>query len=193
MYKHIFVSISIVMTLFVACSRKEKATVDVSGIDFAEGDLVFRRGLGAKSRAVLVADVDGVYSHSGIVVKQDTAFMIVHITPGEREEGVTEDRIKMETPERFFSADRAQHGAVYRLPDSLNILTDAAQHAIRLYNKGILFDHDYTLKDTTTMYCTEFVSYVYQLAGKNIVTSADDHIFPSNIYENKEFSIIYKF
>lgn len=184
----------IAIVLFAACSRKEEATVDMSGIDFAEGDLVFRRGLGAKSHAVVAADVGGVYSHSGIVVKSDSGFMIVHISPGEREVGEIEDRIKMETPGLFFAADRAQHGAVYRLQESLNICTAAAQQAVRLHSKGVRFDHDYLLNDSTEMYCTELMWYVYRLAGKDITNGKyDTHIFPSAIYENKELSIIYKF
>jgi hypothetical protein len=203
--KLLVASISIIaIVLFAACSRKDTAAVDVSGIDFAEGDLVFRRGLSAKSHAVLTADPEGIYSHSGIVVKQDSSFMIVHLTPGEREKDETEDRIKMETPEQFFAADRSEHGAVYRLRDSLTVLSTAAQQAVRLWHKGVLFDHDYELNDSTKMYCTELVWYVYLLAGKdvtdgrrsevaNVPMFSGVYIFPSDIYRNEEFSVIYKF
>jgi hypothetical protein len=169
-----------------------------------EGDLVFRRGIGVKSRAVLSADTAGIYSHSGIVVKLDSGCRIIHITPGEREEGEKEDRIKVESPETFFAADRAEHGAVYRMKDAENYTAEAARHAKRLLEKGVLFDHDYVLEDTTQLYCTELIWYVYQLAGKDITNGKRSelnnfplfsgvYIFPSNLYNNKEFKLIYKF
>jgi hypothetical protein len=195
--------VGIIIILFCACSHKEPAA-DLSGVDLAEGDLVFRKGRGIKSEAVLQADTSGIYSHSGIVVKQNSTFMIVHVTPGEREKEEKVDRIKMETPEQFFSADRAQCGAIYRLSDSLNVPSAAAQQAVRLWNKGILFDHDYVLEDSTKMYCTELVWYAYQLAGKDITNGKRSeivnfplfsgiYIFPSDICKNNEFSLIYKF
>jgi hypothetical protein len=206
MKKLLVASLSIhIVVLFATCSHKGETAVDVGNIDFAEGDLVFRHGVSAKSQVVLAADPEGIYSHSGIVVKQDSGFMIVHVTPGEREKDETEDRIKMETPEQFFATDRAQHGAVYRLQDSLNALSStAARQAVRLWHKGVLFDHDYVLSDSTKMYCTELVWYVYLLAGKDITNGnrsevaglplfSGEHIFPSNIYNNEDFSIIYKF
>ncbi len=193
--------------LFGGCfnaSNDRKTGVDVSRIDFAEGDLVFRRGLGVKSEAVLSADTEGLYSHSGVVVRQDSSFRIVHLTPGERESGETVDRIKMDSPEEFFSADRAQYGAVYRLSDSTNIPAQAAGQALRLLQKGILFDHDYLLGDSTQMYCTEFVWYIYLLEGKDITNGSRSelynvpmfsgiYILPSDIYKNGEFSLIYNF
>jgi hypothetical protein len=189
--------------LLTDCSHRKTAT-DFSPIPLEEGDLVFRRGIGVKSRAVLSADTVGIYSHSGIVVRQDLGYRIIHITPGERENGEKEDRIKMETPETFFAADRAEHGAVYRMKDARNYTTEAASHAKRLLEKGVLFDHDYVLEDTTQLYCTELIWYVYLLAGKDITDGKRSelnnfplfsgvYIFPSDLYNNDEFKLIYKF
>lgn len=197
------IGLSIILALS-GCSPNSETAVVASEIDLAEGDLVFRRGLGAKSRAVLTADPEGFYSHSGIVVKPDSTFMIVHVTPGERGAGEMADRIKMETPEQFFARDRAQYGAVYRLTDSLDMLSTAARQAVRLWHKGVLFDHEYVLSDSTKMYCTELVWYVYQLAGKDITNGkrsevtnmplfSNSYIFPSDIYKNENISLIYKF
>jgi hypothetical protein len=196
-------TILLIITGFNACShRKEKNPVET--VDFVEGDLVFRKGFGPKTEAVIQADTLGIYSHAGIVVRQDSVFRIVHITPGERAKGETVDRIKIESPEVFFGSDRAQYGAVYRLHDGLSCPAKAAQHALRLLHKGIIFDHDYRLNDTTKMYCAEFVWYAYQLAGtdisfgkrselENIPLYSGVYIFPSDIYRNSEFKLIYKF
>jgi len=179
--------------------------IDWHTVDFQEGDIVFRRGIGAKSNAVLFADKEGMYSHMGIIVKPDSVFMVVHITPGEREKGEKEDKIKMELPEQFFASDRAQNGAVVRLKeDSLEYAGRAAQEAYRLYRKRILFDHDYSLEDSVKMYCSEMVWHAYLSAGKDISCGrrskiesspiyAGTYIFPSDIFKNDELTLIYKF
>jgi hypothetical protein len=193
-----------VIGLIGSCSRNEKMA-DISNIDFREGDIVFRRGRGVKSEAVLHVDTAGLYSHSGIVVKCDSAFMIIHITPDEREAGETEDRIKMEPPETFFAPDRAKFGSVYRLPDdTLNMAKTAAEQALRLWKRGVVFDHDYVLDDSTQMYCTELVWHVYRMAGKDITNNSRSeivnvplfsgvYILPSDIYSNKELVIVFSF
>jgi len=99
-----------------ACLQKH--TNSFENIAFQQGDLVFRKGTGAKSQAVLHVDSSGVYSHVGIAVLTDSVFRIVHITPGERTKDETVDRIKMEPVSEFWQHDKAQHGAVYRLKDN---------------------------------------------------------------------------
>ncbi|MDR2839754.1 MAG: hypothetical protein LBV75_00590 [Paludibacter sp.] len=194
----------ITVAIFLLCACQHRETTRLSDMAFAEGDLVFRRGNGVKSRAVLHADSSGVYSHSGMIVLHDSAFMVVHITPGERAQGDTADVIKMETPQQFFASQRAKHGAVYRLKnDSLNISKKAAQEILRLWKKSITFDHDYNLDDSTQMYCTELIYYAYSLAGKDITDGkrskmnapmySGTYIFPSDIYKNSNLILINKF
>ena len=188
---------------FFNCSDK-KSKIDLSTVRFEEGDIVFRKGIGAKSNAVLHADKNGIYSHVGIIVKRDSVFMVIHITPGEREEGENEDKIKIELPEQFFSAERAQYGAVIRLKDSLEYSANAAHEAFRLLEEGILFDHDYLLEDSEKMYCTEMIWHAYLSGGKDITRGRRSvienfplysgiYIFPSDVFDNEEFTLIYKF
>ena len=185
--------------IFVSCLQKQENPFE--NVKFQQGDLIFRKGTGIKSQAVLHADSLGAYSHTGIIVFQDSMFQVVHITPDERENGETVDKIKIEPISDFWRKDRAKHGAVYRLKDN-GLGEKAAQQALRLLQKGILFDHNYLLNDTTEMYCTEFVWYSYQKAGKDISNGkrstlggfyAGTYIFPSDIYSNDEFVLIYKF
>jgi hypothetical protein len=181
----------------------ESTRGNISTVDFQNGDIVFRKGVGAKTRAIIYADTGGIYSHTGIVVSTPDGFKIIHITPGERKKGETVDRIRIENIEDFFSKNRAGHGAVYRLSANKSTAHTAAKHALRLLRNDILFDHNYKLDDTTTMYCTEFVYYVYKLSGKDITFGkrttvnapmySGIYIFPSDIYENKELELIYKF
>jgi hypothetical protein len=187
-----------------ATSIAAKRTVsNISKVNFQNGDIVFRKGTGTKTRAVLYADTNGIYSHSGIVVSTTNSFKIIHITPGEREKDETADFIKIENIEDFFANNRARHGAVYRLSYNTQIKSAAAEHALRLLNKKISFDHKYNLDDTATMYCTELIYYVYKLAGKDITHGkrstinapmySGTYILPSDIYKNNEFELIYKF
>lgn len=72
-----------------ACDRQVERVCPSSA--FAEGDVAFRRGCGGKSAVVLRVDSSGIYSHCGIVVRQDSTFMIVHVAPGERNVGESEE------------------------------------------------------------------------------------------------------
>ena len=190
----------IIIFLFISCSQKQQKSFE--NIEFQQGDLVFRKGMGVKSRTVLHIDSLGAYSHTGIVVLKDSIFQVVHITPGERENGEKVDKIKIESISEFWQKNKAEHGAIYRLKDN-SLGEIAAQQALRLLQKEILFDHDYKLNDTTEMYCTELVWYSYLQTGKDIsfgkrsvVNSPlckGTYIFPSDIYTDNEFILIYKF
>jgi len=193
----------VAILILASCSKNEKRFF-LSDWQFSEGDIVFRRGIGAKSTAVLRVDKEGLYSHVGIIVKLDSVFMVVHITPGEREKGETEDRIKIEAPELFFCPFKAQSGAVIRLKDSLEYAEMAAHEAYRLFQQVILFDHNYLLEDTTKMYCTELIWRSYLSGNKDITQGrrsvlenfplfSGTYIFPSDIYVNDEFSLIYNY
>jgi len=194
-------TVGIVLLTIIACT-KQTGSHQFGNIALAEGDLIFRKGIGAKSRAVLNADSAGIYSHSGIIVRKDSGFYVVHITPGERKEGERYDKIKAEPIGEFWSKDKAQNGAIYRLKNNAPC-SQAGRQALRLLQKGILFDHDYELGDTTQMYCTELIWYVYRQAGidithgkrsrLNVPLYSGTYIFPSDIYKNKDFQLIYKF
>lgn len=82
-----------------------------------EGDVVFRRGGGLVSRAVLAADRGGVYSHVGVVARVAGALMVVHVVPGEPDSLGVQDVMKIETPLEFFAPRKAGRGAVMRLRD----------------------------------------------------------------------------
>ena len=187
----------------VGCHRSKQVLIPYQQLD--EGDLVFRRGSGAKSQAVLYADKTGKYSHVGIIVKDGSEFMVVHITPGERSAGETEDKIKMERLEVFFARDKAQQGAILHFIDSSECSQQAAQHAKMFFEKEILFDHDYNLDDSIKMYCSEMVWRAYLKAGRDITEQRRSevpqefpifsgiYIFPSDIYQNKYLTIVYEF
>jgi hypothetical protein len=170
-----------------------------AGTELKEGDVVYRRGGGLVSHVVVAADRGGNYSHIGIVVDSAGKKMIVHAVPGEPDFEGDEDRVKMDTPERFFSSEHTSVGEICRMKDS-TAAKKAARAAIEAYNRHTLFDHEYNDNDTVKMYCTELVVWSYKKAGINIVGNERHHvsipfletycIFPSDVYKSEYFKSI---
>lgn len=166
---------------------------------FRDGDLAFRRGEGVTSRAVLAADAGGLYSHVGILRKKDGVWFVIHAVPGEADV----ERIKSERIESFFAPEKAVCGAVMRFVGDSVLSGEAARHAERLYGMGILFDHDYDLGDTSRLYCTELVDFVYRSLGVDLpegrISSIHipgfqgDFLLPSDLYESKRLTVIFEF
>ncbi len=186
------------------CGLREKYYRYIPQDLFEEGDIVFRKGNSVKSRSVLEVDTAGIYSHVGIVVRQDTVYKVVHITPGERKKGENVDKIKLDAIEVFFSSQHAQKGKVIRLKNTSTYPLRAAQQALAYYQQHILFDHAYRLEDTVKMYCTELVWRSYLAArldvtnGKRSVVKnkpfiSGTYIFPSDIGNNELFETVYEF
>ena len=163
--KHRFILI-LAGTLLCSCGGAEQprpATLLPTGFTPQPGDIVLRRGSGMASRAVLLADRGGRYSHAGLVVDSAGVPMVIHAVPGEPDFPGDVDRVKLETPAQFFSPARAECGAVLR-PRSPLAGRRAARAAWAVYRRGTRFDHSYDDADTLRMYCTELVLHAYRRA-----------------------------
>ncbi len=101
------------------------------------GDVVFRKGEGAASRIVMFADNGGIYSHVGIAVDSAGTMMIVHAVPGEPDFKGDPDRVKMDTPQKFFSTANAACGEVRRLKGGSSAARRAAVYATQVYRRGL--------------------------------------------------------
>ncbi len=200
--KNFLATVAVIM-LFVSCERSGFKTIFPEGCSLQAGDLVFRRGNGLTSRAVLMADKRGGYSHVGIVVDSCGTMMIVHAVPGEPDFDGDPDRVKMETPEKFFLSLNAKTGEVKRLKGDSATAAEAARYAVDIYKRGVLFDHDYDDTDTTKMYCCELIEHVYKKAGLS-VAGRERHdillpgmrlhcILPSDLCDNARFEKIVSF
>lgn len=187
----------------VACSPSEQHfCIMPADCQLHEGDIVFRRGGSMMSRSVVALDAHGQYSHVGIVVDSAGCPMVVHAVPGEPDYGGDVDRVKMDTPERFFSSENAVVGEVCRHADTL-VARQAAREAWRVYRRNILFDHDYDAADTTRMYCTELVVHAYERAGCRLTEAPPRRIslpglhvdcyFPSDVYDCSQLQSVRKF
>ena len=187
----------------ISCSDKNGGrTILPDDLVLADGDVVFRRGSGMMSHTVVAAD-GGKYSHVGIVVDSAGVKMIVHAVPDEPDFPGDTDRVKMESPRKFFSTINADVGEVMRHADK-NVARVAAREALRLYRCGILFDHDYNDNDSTKLYCCELVERAYLCAGVslaghrrhdfNVPGFHFEHvIMPSDIYESSLLRTIARF
>lgn len=184
--------------ILTSCSTKEHKTskrtahcILPDSVQLLPGDVVFRRGEGFTSQVVLVADREGDYSHTGIVVDSCGTLLIVHAVPGEPDFEGDPDRVKADRPEHFFLSTFASIGEVCRPADSA-IAVRASEVAWEAYKRHTLFDHDYDDEDTTRLYCTELVAFAFRSAGQDIVEGRGHHInlptmqtdcvFPSDIY-----------
>ena len=166
-------------TLVAGCQQEKAVPREVSTrITWREGDLVFRQGTGAAGHAVSLADTGGAYSHVGVVVLRKGEPWVVHAVPGEPDYKGDADRVKIDDLYRFFAPDRASRGAVMRVDGESQAAQRAAQHALALFEAGVLFDHDYNLTDTTQMYCTELVYFVYKKEGVTLADTENTLVIP---------------
>lgn len=195
--------IKTVIYIFLLSGCIERKDIEIPISTLKDGDIVFRRGTGITSQVVLGADSKGVYSHIGIIKFIDNECCVIHSVPEEPDFEGDIDRVKIESINSFFSWKKASSGAIMRVKDIPEIAAKASEHAYFLFTQNVLFDHDYNIKDTTKMYCTELVDFVYKKEGVdlsegrlnriNIPGFNGEYLFPSDIISNDKLYIIYKY
>ncbi len=197
--------VSIALLIVTSCGNNETWQVEKRNIpvEFQTGDIAFRRGVGAASRAVLLSNHRGSFSHVGVIVQQDSQWMVVHEVPYE---GKTpeDDKIYCEQVSDFFNTQKAASGAVYRMQGM-----DSAKRSIvynflmRQLERELPFDHDYNLADSTSQYCSELVWRSYLDADIDLSQGrrtrvymppfAGEHIMPADIELNETLELLYRF
>lgn len=169
-----------------------------------DGDLAFRCGYGVFSRAVTLAEDEGVYSHVGVLLRKDGGWRVIHAVPRELEGKDDFARVKEERVEVFYGPDRAFRGCLVHtgLTDSLKIRQMCAS-AMKQARDSVRFDGDYDLEDSTKVYCTEFVWRLYRQAGidlsegrrrrVNALHVQGDCLLPEHLLKYGNNDIYYKF
>lgn len=196
----------LVALIIVGCGAgngSSSADFELLQRELRDGDLLFRRGIGVMGRAVVAADDGGKYSHVGIAVRSDSGWCVVHAVPDEPDFKGDFDRVKCEPIESFYGEFRAANGAVYRSDLSNEMVEVIIDNALRLSSEKRRFDHDYCLEDTTEMYCTELVEYLYGRCGVsisegrrtyvNFPSMTGYYIMPSDLIRNEKLTFIYSF
>lgn len=192
------------LLVFAGCSGcSSTSTTDFSALvtKLEEGDLLFRKGTGVVGHIVTSVDNRGDYSHVGIVVRKDGAWQVVHAVPHEPDFKGDIDRVKIESVERFLGRYPEASFGHYRVKIASDSVAIAVANALRLSEQRVPFDHDYDLSDTSSLYCTEFVEYIYSLAGIALSEGrrtelffpslSGNYIMPSDLTESAYLEPIY--
>lgn len=192
------------LCLWVSCKDTKAKSQRIMPVEIlADGDLVFRRGTGLLSHIVTSASKDGVYSHIGILKKIGDEWFVIHAVPDEPDFEGDSDRVKIDSLSRFFMSDRAVRGMIARITEDTLAASKAACTAWEMARRGILFDHDYNLADTSRMYCSELVEFAYRKAGIclsegrrtqiHVPAMGGTYLMPDDIAHNRKLKIIYSF
>ena len=203
--KHTLYTIAIIISILtmIQCSGPEqpKLSPKIPIEKLQAGDIAFRRGESIASEVVLYNDIDGRYSHVGLVVETDSGLMVAHSVPGETSTQETIDVIQIEHINHFFEPKVSVRGEIMRMNlDSvqrhlLNIL------AHKKVDDKVPFDHNYDLSDTTKLYCTELLQLLFKNIGIdlaqgritpiNVPGLSNNYIMPSDIYNNNNLKTIF--
>lgn len=204
LFRYFLTLLGVCSLIFMGCTGRQPATKRDFGqlkAAFHEGDLLFRRGTGVVGHIVTTMDNDGAFSHVGIVVKSEGEWCVIHAVPHEPDFEGDFDRVKCESADSFLTRYPKADIGLYRPKVEPQALDIAINGALRQYEKRVPFDHDYDLADTTRLYCTEFVEYVFGLAGVSISegrrtevtvpTVAGEYIMPSDLTKSTLLTPIY--
>lgn len=190
--------------LFIYGCETKSPSFDLTGLDLQEGDIVFRKGNSLASQLVLKVDEESFYSHIGIVVSDNGAWKVVHAVPDEPDYKGDQDRVKMDDLNVFFSSERASAGAIMRFESDSIESKKIEERVKRIFQRNTLFDHYYNLDDTTKMYCTELIYFVFKevsdidiTEGRRTIVSVPalkgSYILPSDIRKNPNLKMISSF
>lgn len=123
------------------------------------GDLIFRNGKGMISNGFrLTSRKQPLYSHAGIVHKQNGKTFVIHLIDG----GSAKGKIRMESIDRFCDPVVCHSFGIYRSNIEPGNIDRAA---MELYRSGVSFDSKFDLATSDQMYCTEMVYRVLEQAS----------------------------
>ncbi len=172
-------------------------------MELHDGDIAFRRGSGGASRAVLMANPRGSFSHVGMVVNVDGQWCVIHEVPFEGQSREF-DKIYCEPVSDFFNTIKAATGAIYRLSGLDSVQKETiCNYARKHLELSTPFDHKYDLTDDSKLYCSELVWRSYLEVGIDLAEErrtkvsvpgfAGIHIMPADIEFCDRLELIYCF
>lgn len=139
------------------------------------GDLIFRRGRGLVSEAVIAAGQGARYSHVGLVLVKENEVFVVHAAP--KETGQGDGRVRRQPLHEFANAREAETVAIFRVRDE----TDTALRPLEGMAEAVVgqpFDSDFNLDTEDRLYCTELVWRLYRQIGVELIGQFDHFSLP---------------
>ena len=154
-------------------SHAHARTIDISGFDFQDGDIIFRRGVSVESQTIRALDGLFAYSHVGIIRKNGSRVEVIHASL--EEEGQTRDGVISEPLEVFLKPSSASAAAVGRLnAESKALPLSALSQAEQFLQAELPFDKEFDLETPDKLYCTELVWLAYKRAGVDLAEGRFD-------------------
>ena len=167
------------------CNSGKSEVPPIPYTQMRDGDLAFRNGRGIYSELLLMTKKQCpdtlYYSHIGLVVNDPAEdgdhWVIVHAVPDEPDFKGDFDRVKVSTPEEFFSMERAYHGELVHT--GVDFPRDLVYEALGFARDSVRFDNDYDLEDGTKLYCTELIHRLYSALGVDLTEGRRSNDFMS--------------
>lgn len=147
------------------------SSIDIDTSLLQDGDIIFRRGISFVSNLVLENDSESPYSHVGIVSFFNNELFVIHAVPDESENGI--DYVRKDPLNLFLRTDRASAFAVIRY-NNITAAKKASAYSKKCYDSKILFDDEFSLQDSSKLYCTELVWLAFKNANVNLTESKFD-------------------
>ena len=120
-----------------------------------EGDIIFRGGTDIESAIIREFSYkDKLFSHCGIVTKQNDTLFITHILGGTTNPA---GKILNQSVSDFFKYPDNECAGVYDINITKNELALLCKYINSLKAKNITFDLKFNLLDKSKLYCSEFL------------------------------------
>jgi len=114
-----------------------------------------------------------VYSHSGIVFKEDTAYMVYHCMGGEEN---PDGACKKEPFDSFVNPLQKTGFGIFQYQLVQNETDSLHQILEKYYQQKIPFDASFNLKTTDSLYCSEMIWLALNEATKGRLIIPSSHI-----------------
>lgn len=197
---NIVATIAVAALLSAGCGRTTRngtaIAPDIPTESLCTADLAFRLGRSIESELIASCDDGMHYSHIGIIIHSDTGTVVIHIEPS----SVGDERVRCDSASDFFRSDRAATGSVMRFKGLTYLQKNTIEDYLRyLSASSITFDHDYSIADSTRMYCTELVERAFATAGislsqgrrHKLPLAGEPVILPSDIARNDSLAAVW--
>ena len=132
------------------------------------GDIILRKGYGFVSNRIIESLNDSLdISHCGIIVKTDTAWIVVHAIPGKYSIFSKQDGVIVSSLSKFVEDAQPNSIIVTRL--KREYLQPMERKALFYAEQKTPFDYNFDLNDSTSLYCSELILRI--LADEYEITS----------------------